>query len=140
MRWYVLALVAVGCNSVSLTRVDGGVSGTLCTTAACAAAPCTTGCVFTAPVNGSCHGSASIDASVAQACVGFCGFLTCANGAGCGVYDGNASGCQLCGARWGDASCVVQDPAIDYYQGAAICSAGDQCWTGCPVPDMGCVH
>jgi hypothetical protein len=147
MLW--LALACAGCTTApSSGNSDGAVPDLttteiitrFCTTSACAMSPCTPGCVFNALV-GSCSGtlSAEVDVATVKKCSPrFCGLFHenpfGSLGLGCGVYHGEFPGCEACGFRWGDPSCVVVDPILDYDTGGAICT--DTCFDGRAPEDM----
>ena len=136
MKRLVWLLLLAGCTvEPNGTGIDGGDLGSptsLCTTPACAQSPCGGGCVFAAPP---CTATltTTVSTSTVTACAGFCGLFTVSNALGCGVYQGNLDGCQVCGYRWGAASCVAVSPMIDYQTGGAICSS---CFDGRAPQDM----
>lgn len=139
-------LFAVACSvqtSQSHSRPDCGLCGMeppLCTTIACAQSPCTAGCAFVSSRGFNECPSASpalVATSAVRACPGFCGRFTDANAVGCGVYDSTIPGCQACGARAGDPSCVVVSPMLDYLEGGAICQAPAACFNGVASRDAG---
>ena len=140
-RLTILLVLLAGCG-VEPTNIDGGGDlamrpATLCTTSACAQTPCTAGCVYAI---GPCTAAlpVTVDTAVAEACPEFCGLFPFGSG-GCGYYDGLLDGCQTCGFRWGDSSCVMQQsPIIDYQNGAEICSSMYFCFDPrIPVEDGG---
>ena len=141
MRILFVALCLCSCSVSSNVGFDGGdlsngpPPAQLCTTSACAQNPCTPGCIFEAPL---CPGTLPtlVDTSKVTACPGFCGLFTVANALGCGLYDGSKDGCQACGFRWGNSSCVDVAPMLDYRHAGAICQNSNTCFDGTPPEDM----
>jgi hypothetical protein len=116
-----LAVLAAGCTQ----------SG-LCTSPACAANPCTPGCVFVEP-GGACP--ATVDEATVRACSSFCGLQTI-NPAGCLRYRSEDPACPTWCTAWGDPRCWAPTPAIDYVNGGAICATGVGCYGGALLDDL----
>jgi hypothetical protein len=127
----VAGCVASGLQAPSYDHDLGSASGSLCTSAACAADPCTPGCAFAAPLGGGCAGQVAVATPRVVACSNFCGLngdSLASDLVGCGDYDGSADGCNACGARWGSPTCVNISPVADYRRGGAICHPGQACY------------
>jgi hypothetical protein len=141
MKTLLLALALCGCqvestasdlagNDLSQSQPDF-----LCTTSACAAQPCTPGCVFDAMVSGACPSSspAHVGTAKATACTGWCG-LQELNVGGCLRYRSEDPACPTWCISY-DQSCWEHTPEADYAGGGAICSAG-YCYGGGPLEDL----
>jgi hypothetical protein len=105
-------------------------SDSFCTSAACAAHPCTPGCVF--QNGGSCSSRVSI--ATVRACPGWCGLID-ENPAGCLRYRSEDSACPTWCINYGGA-CWEQTPRADYSTGGAICTTDASCAGGPPPADL----
>jgi hypothetical protein len=115
-----------------------GMPARLCSTAQCAASPCTADCVFAPPQNGACGGqAAAVDTAKVIACTGFCGFLKFP-GYGCLRFKSEVAQCNHECWPWSDPQCLDWTPKGDYQAGGAICNIanGYFCDSG-PAADGG---
>jgi hypothetical protein len=130
-----LALVLLGCGEEALpssSDLSGQTPDYLCTSAACAAQPCTPGCVFDP---GPCNGSTRIETDRARACPGWCGLQEMLV-EGCLRYRSEDPACPTWCVSWGDAACWERTPAADYANGGAICPDHIGCFGGAPPGDL----
>lgn len=150
-----IALLLAACTDDETLAPDGvcttpvcGTATTLCTTDACAAEPCTTGCRFHNPRGGDCP--TNLPKHVAPkdvtSCPFFCGFAvplyassgdnTTAPGS-CFHYDAEAPGCAGVPACLGyNQACWVGTVGFASDE-AAICASNDVCNDGAvPLEDM----
>jgi hypothetical protein len=146
----VLAISLAGCHGASRS-LDGGRKGaidlgnatSLCTTAACAASPCTADCIYAAMI-GSCSGAApsEISSSKIVACPNRCGLRNFdgddtsgqAQSGYCWQFDRNATGCVIPSCGFSSPQCTLVD---DYFDtgGASMCAEGWTCTDGATVPE-----
>ncbi len=139
MRPILLTLLLCGCTVDDSGLVDGDLGAqpvvALCTSAACASAPCTQGCIFTATTSDHrCPGASPVDAARVEACSGWCGLQTI-YAEGCLRYRDEDPHCPDWCVAWGDASCWERTPDIDYATGGAICPSQSSCFGGYPSED-----
>ena len=145
-------LLATACTMEPAPPIDGGgggdaiLSDLLCTTAMCAAAPCTAYCVYQQPpAGGSCPGGlpATVSAQTVKACAGLCGFYSPQNTRPtspgyCWHYDPSLpGGCQTPTCGWNTA-CEVHSGTFAADQ-AVICPSTESCFNGLLPADMGVV-
>jgi hypothetical protein len=147
-----LLLAAAGCNDDGRSSYTGQCPptvcthpGVLCTSASCATAPCTSGCVFQAPVCDTCSGALAykVLTTTASQCKRFCAVGGASYPCGtsgaqghCFHFDRQAhAGCDLpmCAL---DPTCNTLDITMSATQ-AAICPANDNCDDGSTPPDAG---
>jgi hypothetical protein len=148
----VLLLLAAGCNDDGRSSYTGQCPpavcthpGVLCTTASCVTAPCTSGCVFQAPVCDVCAGALAykVLTTTASQCKRFCAVggatFPCSDSGAqghCYHFDNKMhAGCNapMCTP---DVSCNANDITMSATQ-AAICPANDNCDDNTPPPDAG---
>jgi hypothetical protein len=110
--------------------------GPWCTSAACADAPCTPGCLFQRADGGSCPSALPESTSGPSGCAGYCTVdpsLGQAAGGGIGYcwhYDPNLPGaCQSPHCGWNTA-CEVHSYPFDLTDQAVVCASGDACFDG----------
>jgi hypothetical protein len=149
-----LLLLAACSGNGNSTPGDGGVDaavdasmstgGQLCTTAACAAAPCTADCLYQLASGGACPANLPrmVDLATVKACPGYCALYSGLNmqnffGMGyCWHYDANLPGaCQAPHCGW-NVACEVHSDFYNFSDQAVICPSSEQCWNGLEPADM----
>jgi hypothetical protein len=152
--WIALVLSLAACHKSSPHKqadagIDGGTDGglppTLCTTAACAASPCTADCIYAAKT-GACAGAMPSEVATAKvlSCENRCGLRyppygngsnEGATGSGyCWQFNATAPGCVIpTGCGYSSGQCYPTDDGFDE-GGASICADGWTCTDGATVP------
>jgi hypothetical protein len=154
-----LVAAACGDDDTDPNFIDGGIDLTaaidfsgpidvlpaqLCTTPACAAQPCTVGCMFEI-AGGACSASAPspVASKTVAACKGFCRGVQFQAGQAfsfgyCWHYDDQLPGlCQVPTCGW-NANCEVH--SYPYSQNeAVICDPDDACFDGRPPGDLAAI-
>jgi hypothetical protein len=138
-----LAACHVSSNGVDNHKNDGSSipSADLCTTASCAASPCTADCIYAVKA-GSCPGAMPVEISGSKilGCSSRCGLRSMngddtsatAQSGYCWEFDRDAPGCVIPSCGFSSPQCTLVDDSFDY-GGASMCAPGWTCTDGATI-------